>query len=389
MNQQSEPIRLAILSHRFQCNDGQGRVNFEVAKAALEAGYHVTIIATNCSHTLVSHPRCRFVKIGDDRLPTELLRNIYYASASARWLRAHRDEFDVVKANGFVTWEPCDVVAAHFVHAAWSKSEWYPFRSLHPYSLYQRLYTTLNTRWERSAFTRAKRVIAVGRPLVQQLLDIGVHAEKIELIWNGVDPTEFHPGVPDRAAFGLPATGVLALFAGDIRTPRKNLDTVLRALQQLPALSLVVAGAVERSPYPALARELGIEERVHFLGQVKSIDLLMRSVDMFVFPSRYEAHPLVLLEAIASGLPSIVSNTFGAEEFLGGAGFVLDDPGDVQTLTSYMKTLVESPSIRAQMGALGRRRALQMQWEATGREYLRVFENTLGRQCATELATAS
>jgi glycosyltransferase involved in cell wall biosynthesis len=232
-------------------------------------------------------------------------------------------------------------------------------------------------------------VIAVGRPLVQQLLDIGVHAEKIELIWNGVDPTEFHPGVPDRAAFGLPANGLLALFAGDIRTPRKNLDTVLRALQQLPALSLVVAGAVERSPYPALARELGIEERVHFLGQVKSIDLLMRSVDMFVFPSRYEAHPLVLLEAIASGLPSIVSNTFGAEEFLGGAGFILDDPGDVQTLTSYMKTLVESPSIRAQMGALGRRRALQMQWDATGREYLRVFEDTLGRHCASELATAS
>lgn len=389
MQMRSEPIRLAILSHRFQSNDGQGRVNFEVANAALQAGYHVTIVATSCSNTLASHPHCRFVKIGDDRLPTELLRNLQYASASTRWLRAHRHEFDIIKANGFVTWEPCDVVAAHFVHAAWGKSRWYPFRSLRPYSLYQRLYTFLNTRWERPSFTRAKRVVAVGRPLVSQLLDIGVPAENIELIWNGVDTAQFQPGAPDRAAFGLPANGVLALFAGDIRTPRKNLDTVLRALQQVPELSLVVAGATKGSPYPDLARKLAVDQRVHFLGQVKSMDLLMRTVDMFVFPSRYEAHPLVLLEALASGLPSIVSDTFGAAEFLGSAGFILSDPDDDELLASHLRTLTESASIRIQMGVAGRRRALQMQWSVTAREYLRVFESLLVQRPQAEIATVN
>jgi glycosyltransferase involved in cell wall biosynthesis len=389
MRPRSEPIRLAILSHRFQCNDGQGRVNFEVAKAALDAGYRLTIVATACSEMLTSHPRCQFVKIGNDRLPTELLRNLHYASSSARWLRAHRREFDIVKANGFVTWEPCDIVAAHFVHAAWGNSQWYPFRTLHPYSLYQRLYTALNIHWEKTAFTRAKRVVAVGRPLVMQLIDIGVPAENIDLVWNGVDTTQFHPGPPDRAAFGLPNDTVLALFAGDIRTPRKNLDTVLRALTQVPELSLVVAGAVERSPYPVLACKLGVGQRVHFLGQVKSIDLLMRSVDMFVFPSRYEAHPLVLLEAIASGLPSIVSSTFGADEFLGGAGLILNDPDDDKLLSSYMRMLTGDASIRVSMGYAGRRRALQMQWSATAREYLRIFEATLGRQHETAMATVN
>jgi glycosyltransferase involved in cell wall biosynthesis len=383
MDRRSQPIRLAILSHRFRRNDGQGRVNFEVANAALQSGYHVTIVATTCSEELSSHPRCRFVKTGNEQLPTELLRNLVYAQSSARWLRAHRHEFDIVKANGFVTWEPCDIVAAHFVHAGWGRSRWYPFKDLRPYSLYQRLYTVLNTRWEKGAFTRAKRVIAVARPLVQELVDIGVRADNIDVVWNGVDTRQFYPGESHRQSFGLSPETPLALFVGDIRTPRKNLDTVLRAVRRVPNLSLVVAGAVERSPYPALARELGVDQRVHFLGQVKTIDLLMRSVDMFVFPSRYEAHPLVLLEAMASGLPSIVSGTFGAGEFIGGGGFILDDPDDDEALAGYMRTLTADPAVRSSMGAAGRRRALEMQWSTMADQYLRIFEDVMRQEHPT------
>lgn len=385
MNPRSEPIRLAILSHRFQRNDGQGRVNFEVAHAALQSGWHLTILATTCAEELSSHPLCRFVKIGNERLPTELLRNLVYAWSSARWLCAHRHELDILQANGFVTWEPCDVVAAHFVHAAWGKSRWYPFRNLRPYSLYQRLYTTLNTRWEKSAFTRAKRVIAVARPLVRELVDIGVQAENIDVVWNGVDTRYFHPGEAHREYFGLSSNVTIALFVGDIRTPRKNLDTVLRAMQEVPDLFLAVAGAVERSPYPAMARELGVSDRVHFLGQITRMDLLMRSVDMFVFPSRYEAHPLVLLEAMASGLPSIVSGTFGADEFLAGGGLILEDPDNEQALAACMRALAADPSIRSSMGAAGRRRAVEMQWLTMAEQYLHIFQNVLEQQLSPSM----
>lgn len=374
MELRAEPIRLAIISHRFQRNDGQGRVNFEVAQAALQRGWHVTIVASTCAEELIANPRCRFIEIGDERLPTELLRNLVFARSSARWLRAHRHELDVIQANGFVTWEPCDVVAAHFVHAAWGKSAWYPFKGIRPYSLYQRLYTVLNTRWEKSAFARGKRVIAVARPLVRELVDIGVSPEKIEMIWNGVDTQQFSPGQPDRERFGLPSGVALALFVGDIRTPRKNLDTVLRALQQTSRLFLVVAGALERSPYPDIAKQLGVDDRVFFLGKVKEIDVLMRSVDMFVFPSRYEAHPLVLLEAMASGLPSIVSGTFGASEFMADGGFILDDPDDHVQLATYMEILAGDGARRSSMGRAGRNRALEMQWATMASQYLRIFE---------------
>jgi hypothetical protein len=173
------PSRLAFISHRFQQNDGQGRVNYEVVKAALGRGHHVTILATSCAEDLAGHSMARFVQIGNDSLPTELLRNLVFAQGSARWLRENRHEIDLVQANGFVTWESCDVVAAHFVHAAWAKSSWYPFRSLKPYSLYQRLYTALNCGWEKQAFQRARRVIAVSKLLVNELAAIGVSIENI------------------------------------------------------------------------------------------------------------------------------------------------------------------------------------------------------------------
>jgi glycosyltransferase involved in cell wall biosynthesis len=374
------PSRIALISHRFQQNDGQGRVNYEVVKAALERGYHVTILATSCAPDIAEHPRTRFVQIGNDRLPTELLRNIVFANGSARWLRKHRHELDLVQANGFVTWEPCDVVAAHFVHAAWAKSSWYPFRSLKPYALYQRLYTTLNCGWEKGAFLRARRVIAVSKPLVKELAEIGVDTARIEVVWNGVDTEQFHPGPGDRAAFGLPLDVPMGLFVGDIRTPRKNLDTVLHAMQSVPEMTLAVAGAVGRSPYPAMARALGVAERVYFLDKVTAMPLLMRSVDMFVFPSRYEPFGLVVVEAMASGLASVVSGTFGAADFLGAGGVIVEDPNDANALAAAMQALASDPGRRMAMGAAGRERSLAMQWSAMADRYMEIFEEELGQR---------
>jgi glycosyltransferase involved in cell wall biosynthesis len=175
----------------------------------------------------------------------------------------------------------------------------------------------------------------------------------------------------------LPLDVPLALFVGDIRTPRKNLDTVLRALQQTPEIHLAVAGSVKGSPYPALARELGVSERVIFLDKVSRIASLMRSVDLFVFPSRYEAHPLVVLEAMASGLPAIVSGNFGAEKFLGDGGHILKDPNDVNALAARMTELMQAPEKRRSMALAARERALGMKWSTMAAAYLDVYEKLL------------
>jgi glycosyltransferase involved in cell wall biosynthesis len=374
---QPQQARLALVSHRFQRNDGQGRVNYEIARAALDHGYELTILAAHCAEEIATHPRARFLPMGREALPTELLRNLAFARSSARWLRRHRHELDLIQGNGFVTWEDCDIVAAHFIHAGWRKSPYYPFTSLSPYSLYQRLYTFLNSRWEKRAFLRASRVVAVAHGIARELEVLGVPADRIEVIYNGVDTEQFSPGPSDRDSFGLPLDVPLALFVGDIRTPRKNLDTVLRALQQTPEIHLAVAGSVKGSPYPALARELGVSERVIFLDKVSRIASLMQSVDLFVFPSRYEAHPLVVLEAMASGLPAIVSGNFGAEKFLGDGGHILKDPNDVNALAARMNELMQAPEKRRSMALAARERALGMKWSTMAAAYLDVYEKLL------------
>ena len=240
-------------------------------------------------------------------MPTELLRNLVFARASAKWLRRNRSQVDVVLANGFVTWEPCDLVSAHFVHAAWYKSSWYPFKKIAPYALYQWLYTVLNVRWEKQAFLRAKHVIAVSKTLVNELVDIGVAREKIEVVINGIDiGSNFIRAPPSAPTSRCLQARWLSSWAISRRL-EKNLEAVLAALQRVPDLRLAVAGNLERSPYPAMAQKLGVDNRVFFLDKVSRMAELMRSADMFVFLfSRYEPFGLVVLEAMASGTPVIV-----------------------------------------------------------------------------------
>jgi glycosyltransferase involved in cell wall biosynthesis len=367
-------MKIALISREFQRNNGQGRVNYEIARGALERGHFVTILAIQCADDLSSHPHCHFVPLGQTSLPTDLLQLLAFARDTAKWLRKHRSEVDLVQGNGFVTWEPCDVSAAHFIHAAFARSPWYSYRGFSFYSLYQQLWTKLNIRWEKKAFAKAKRVIAVARPIVNELKDIGIPESKITMIWNGVDIHEFYPGPGDRRHFGLPEGVPLALFVGDIKTSRKNLETVYRAMQLVPDLHLAVAGSTNGSPYPAMAKEMALEHRVHFLGQVTEIPLMMRSADVFTFPSRYEAQPLVLLEAMASGLPSIVSPTFGADEFLREGGVILSNPEDYRGLATALQQLGSDLKLRNQMSIAGRDLAVKMQWSVTVEKYLRVFE---------------
>ncbi len=372
---QSSPLRLALIANRFQKNDGQGRVNYEIASAALNSGHHLTLLTAHCASELSQHPNATLVNIGCEKLPTQLARNFAFASDSAHWLRKHRWKVDLVQANGFITWEPCDIVAAHFVHSSWMRSPYYPFgSSMKPYMLYQRSFSFLNSRWERTAFRSARHIIAVSEVVAEDVIDLGVSRERVEVIYNGVDTEEFFPGAAERLSFHLPDGVPMAVFVGDIRTPRKNIGTLLQAMVKVPSLHLAVAGTVEGSPAPMLARTLGIESRVHFLGKTDRIPALMRSVDLFCFPSRYEAHPLVVLEAMASGLPIVISRNVGSVKSFGESFAVLDNPDDAKALANILNDLLASPVRRAEMGRVVREKAMLVRWSETVAKYLLTYE---------------
>jgi glycosyltransferase involved in cell wall biosynthesis len=369
-------MRLALVTQKVVRGDGQGRVNFEVARAAARRGWQVTLLTSAVEPELRGLSNVEWIEVPWQTRTTALVAEFRFAWQSGRWLKRNRARFDLVQVNGFNTLAPGDVNAAHFVHGTWLRSPVHTARLRGgAYGAYHRLYTGLNACLERWAYGQARAVVAVSERVRRDLIGIGVPADRIRVIWNGVDVAEFRPGPADRAAPGLPEGVPLALFVGNIRTPIKNLETVLRALTTTPDLHLAVVGALPGSPYPALAETLGVQDRVHFLGFRQDVADLMRAADLFVFPSRYEPFALVLLEAMASGLPVITVETVGAADLLTPeCGVKLADPEDALALADALRMLLAAPERRAQMGKAARKVAECYRWERMADDYLTLYE---------------
>ncbi len=383
-------MKLCIVTHTVKKGDGQGRVNYEVAKEIIRRGHHLTLLASEIAPELAEDSQVKWIEIPVQRFPTEFIRNFVFAQKSAAWLQKYRADFDLVKVNGAITKTAADVNAVHFVHSSWlqclttsrfASTPVHISRTLRDaYGFYQWLYTALNAHWEKQAFQKAKVVVAVSDKVAQELVDIGVPRSQIQVIVNGVDLAEFTPGVGDaeRQTWNLPENVPLALFAGDIRTTRKNLDTVLYALAKVPDLHLAVVGNTEGSPFPQLAASLGITNRVHFLGYRRDIAAIMRVADLFVFPSRYEACTLVLLEALASGLPVITATTTGGAELVTPeCGVVLSDSDDIDALVTALLSLAKDGALMQQMGKAARSVAEQHSWNTMAQTYVDLFEELI------------
>jgi glycosyltransferase involved in cell wall biosynthesis len=369
-------MKLCIVTHKIKKGDGQGRVNYEVANEAIRRGHQLTLLASEVAPELEENSQVNWVRIPVKGYPTEFLRNLIFARKSANWLRKNRSEIDLVKVNGAINLAAADVNAVHFVHNSWLRSPVHISRNRRDlYGLYQWLFTAFNARWEKLAFQKAQVVVAVSEKVAHELVNIGVPRSRIRVIINGVDLEEFAPGESNRQKLGLPENVTLALFAGDIRTPRKNLDTVLHALVKVPDLHLVVVGHTQNSPFPQLAASLGLSERVHFVGFRRDIPQIMQGVNLFVFPSRYEACSLVLLEALSSGLPVITATATGGGELVTPeCGIVLSDSDDIDALAVALLTLVSSPALIQQMGKAARSVAERHSWTNMAQTYVDLFE---------------
>lgn len=382
-------MHIAIVTNRFIIGEGQGRVNVEIAHAAAKAGHTVTCLASSVTDRLLDEPAVHWARMPDANAPAAIIGNQRFARATTRWLTDHDHTVDLVVGNGFNTWAPVDVNIVHFVHSAWRESPVHDSR-VRPglYGLYQWMYSSVNAWLERRILPRARHIVAVSDKVREELVGIGLAPDSISVIHNGVDVGEFTPQSTTSTDADLGLNGPIALFVGDIQTPRKGLDATLKALQSVPEVHLAIAGDTEGSPYPALAEELGVADRAHFLGFRSDIPALMRAADLFVFPSRYEACSLVLLEAMGAGLPIITASTAGGAELVTSeAGIVLEDPDDVSRLTAALGQLSTDTDRLAAMGAAARGIAENHRWSRVAQTYLDLFE-TLSTSTANLPATA-
>jgi glycosyltransferase involved in cell wall biosynthesis len=182
-----------------------------------------------------------------------------------------------------------------------------------------------------------------------------------------------------RTKYSLPPQFVL--YVGTIE-PRKNVAGIARAYSMLPPelrhdYPLVIAGS--RGWYADTIIEeinsLSIPESIREIGFVDGEDLpaLMSLAKLFVFPSLYEGFGYPPLEAMASGVPVITSNTSSLPEVVGDAGIMVA-PDDCETLSSEMRRVLTDQRLHADLRLRGLERAREFTWKSTAERTLEVFQ---------------
>src|SRR5262245_18857160 len=205
----------------------------------------------------------------------------------------------------------------------------------------------------------------------------------IEVIHNFIDLSEYSPNraYKDRAAFAKPEEKIL-LHISNFRPVKRVLDVVRildRVTREVPAVLLMVGEGPERSSAQALARRLGLQDRVRFLGTQESVEEIAGMADVFLLPSELESFGLSALEAMACGVPVVGSDAGGLPEVVKHTetGYLLP-VGDVEGMAARTLEILKCEERRRAMGRAGRRRAEALFGaERIVNQYERCYEKVL------------
>lgn len=207
-------------------------------------------------------------------------------------------------------------------------------------------------------------VTSVSAELKDRVLDtIDCGAQHIEVIPNFVDTQRFNPDccADKRAQLAAPDEKIVMHVSNfrEVKRPRDVVRAFAQATQGMRARLVMVGDGPEVGATRELARELGIEERVSFLGTYDAIWELLPQADLFFLPSEYESFGLSALEAMACGVPVVCSNTGGLPEVVEeGVNGRLHAPADVAGFAASIRALLQDDATRKRMGQAARERAV-------------------------------
>lgn len=231
--------------------------------------------------------------------------------------------------------------------------------------------------------SRVDRIIATSPNYIQSSTVLRNFAAKCTVVPLGIDPRAFE-SIPKKALDKN--VGESLLFVGHLRY-YKGLEYLFRAMVQVPQAQLTVVGSGPMGKrWRALSLELGIAQRVEFVGEVadEKLPSYFAACDIFVLPSseRSEAFGVVQLEAMAAGKPVVCTELGTGTSFVnlnGETGFVVP-ARDAGALAAALSRLVDDAALRKKMGAAGRKRVnAEFTLEQMVDRVMGVYEETLTR----------
>lgn len=196
----------------------------------------------------------------------------------------------------------------------------------------------------------------------------------IRVIHPAISPERFNrPDKGDdrqqiRRQHNIADTDIVVLFVG-MNFDVKRLEMVIRGIAAIEPpkrseIKLLVVGKDKPAPYIQTARNLGIQDQIIFAGVTREVEKYYHAADIFAMPSRYDTFGLVVLEAMVSGLPVIISRKVGAKDFVepGLNGFVLPKNPSAGDIAAALTTLLDRDR-RMTMGKNARSSAIGQTWD--------------------------
>lgn len=216
-------------------------------------------------------------------------------------------------------------------------------------------------------YRNAKAVVANSQQFAA-LFDTQFPELKAEVITNGIDTEAFQPLAREPSK-------TIKIITSARLIPRKGIDVLIKACQQLSKneiqYELLIAGeGPEEEPLKRLCHKLRVSPYVKFLGRIErnAMQKLLPQCDIFVLPSYAEGMSNAALEALACGLPLILTNTGGTAELIKKNGYIIP-AGDDLVLADKLMELCEDSALRLQMGIESRKHAMLFSWQNIAKQY--------------------
>lgn len=336
-------MRLALIRQTYNPFGGAERFVERTLAALSQTPLEVTLIARHWQgESRHATLRCNPLYVG------RLWRDWSFARVVQRHIR--QGGFDLVQSHERIA--GCDVFrAGDGVHATWLERRAPTLSTLARVAQALSPWHRYTCRAEAAMFRhpRLRAVICNSRMVAHDIAKrFGVQADKLRVIYNGIDPARFHLGLaathraPTREAYGADAHTPVVLYVGSgfARKGVAALIEALAAMRRNHAVLWVVGQDKHAGRYARLAQRLGVADRVRFFGGQKDVTPFYGAADVFALPTLYDPFPNAAIEALACGLPLLTSHDSGAAECVTeGANGHVCGARDIAALADRLDTL--------------------------------------------------
>jgi glycosyltransferase involved in cell wall biosynthesis len=376
--------RVALVAHTIRSYGGMDRA---LAELITRGGrqFEFVVFASQLADELRPLVEWRRIPVPPRPFPVSFASFFLLAGA-----RLACDRFDLVCTAGAIVPNRADIAAVHHCHAGFRHvtGRLAPPGSTPIRRVNTGLLRAMALAAERWCYRppKIRMLTAVSRGLEQELAQ-SFPGIPIRVVPNGVDLDRFRPTTgPERARvranLQLEEDDVAALFVGG-DWPLKGLAMAIvglakaRSSQGASRLRLWVVGKGDARRYSSLARDYGVGDAVTFFGSRTDTERFYHAADMFVLPTQYEALPLVVLEALASGLPVVATPVNGVVEIFdrGCPGILVERTSD--SVGEALARLAHDAGLRKRMGCVGRALAAEYTWERSVDAMLDVYRYLL------------